>query len=62
MRGNDGSFAWSDSCSPTVDTGPNQFVARASGGFTFYTAPGSGTETGAIAVNGLRLLVFLERP
>jgi|SRR5215469_4012047 hypothetical protein len=52
MRGNDGSFVWSDSSSPTVDTGPNQFVARASGGFTFYTAPGSGTQTGATLAMG----------
>jgi hypothetical protein len=36
---NDGSFVWSDSSGTvTIDTGPNQFVARASGGFTFYTA------------------------
>lgn len=40
---NDGSFVWSDSTGPTFDTGPNQYVARASGGFTFYTAPNSST-------------------
>lgn len=38
--------------SPTVDTGPNQFVARASGGFTFYTGRGSGTQTGATLAMG----------
>jgi len=44
---NDGSFVWSDLSLPAglTDTGPNSFVARASGGFTFYTAPG--TSTGA---------------
>ena len=48
----DGSFVWGDSTGVTFDTGPNQFVARASGGFTFYTAPGSGTQTGATLAMG----------
>src|SRR5262249_32964625 len=39
---NDGSFVWSDySGGGLADAGPNSFVARASGGFTFYTAPGA---------------------
>jgi hypothetical protein len=43
---NTGSFVWSDSTGGTLtDFGPNSFVARASGGFAFYTAPG--TSTGA---------------
>jgi hypothetical protein len=33
-----------------TDTGPNSFVARASGGFTFYTAPG--TSNGATLAAG----------
>lgn len=41
-----GSFVWNDSTgSSASDFGPNSFVARASGGFAFYTAPG--TSTGA---------------
>lgn len=37
----DGSFVWNDiSGGINSDTGPNQFVAKAAGGFTFYTAPG----------------------
>ena len=50
----DGSFVWNDSSfnGQLSDNGPNSFVARASGGFTFYTggasagatlAPGSGS-------------------
>jgi|SRR5215469_1694492 len=35
------SFVWGDGNGLTTDTGPFQFVAQASGGFTFYTAPGS---------------------
>ena len=48
----DGSFVWSDLSLPAglTDTGPNSFVARASGGFTFYTA--SGTSTGATLAAG----------
>jgi hypothetical protein len=44
-----GSFVWGDdsSSSSTTDTGANSFVARASGGFTLYTAAGSSTATGA---------------
>jgi len=38
---NFGSFVWSDGSTGGIlsDTGPNQFVGRASGGFTFYTDP-----------------------
>ena len=37
----DGSFVWSDSTETTTqDTGPNQFVIRATGGFFFYTTTG----------------------
>jgi hypothetical protein len=44
-----GTFVWGDdsTSSSTVDTGANSFVARASGGFTFYTAAGSNTASGA---------------
>jgi len=48
---NGGSFVWSDGTnSVTSDTGPYQFVALASGGFTFYTAPG--IPTGATLSSG----------
>jgi len=36
----DGSFVWNDGSAGIVtDTGPQQFIAQASGGFTFYSAP-----------------------
>jgi hypothetical protein len=39
--GNNGSFVWSDNTGTGAsDTGVNQFVARASGGFFFYTGTG----------------------
>jgi len=38
---NDNSFVWSDGSTNTVSTGTNQFVARASGGFVFYSDSGS---------------------
>ncbi len=43
-----GSFVWGDEStgSSTTDTGANSFVARASGGVTFYTAPGADTTHG----------------
>jgi hypothetical protein len=50
---NGGSFVWSDASSFGVivgDTGANQFVARAAGGFTFYTA--SDLSTGATLASG----------
>ena len=55
VANNIGSFVWSDSSSygsyqALPDTGPNSFVARASGGFTFYTA--AGTSTGATLPSG----------
>ncbi len=37
-----GSFVWSSN-GGTQDTGPNQFVASAPGGFYFYTSPNSST-------------------
>lgn len=49
---NDYSFVWSDGSTNTVSTATNQFVARASGGYLFYSdsgsdgvylSPGSGT-------------------
>ncbi|SPE53420.1 conserved exported hypothetical protein [Verrucomicrobia bacterium] len=40
---NDGSFVWNDdSGATTYSTANNQFMARASGGFVFYTGTGSG--------------------
>jgi hypothetical protein len=45
----DYSFVWSDGSAYTQDTGANQFVARASGGFFFYS--GAGT-TGAELPHG----------
>jgi hypothetical protein len=40
---NDGSFVWSDfSGASTASTANNQFTARASGGFVFYTGTGTG--------------------
>ena len=49
----DGSFVWSDySGAPMTDFGKNSFVARASGGFAFYTAPGPGVSTGAYLPSG----------
>jgi hypothetical protein len=48
---NTGSFVWGDASGGiTTDTGANQFVAQASGGFTFYTAPGA--PTGATLPSG----------
>jgi hypothetical protein len=42
VAGHDGSFIWSDDTGTgAVDTGANQFVARASGGFFFYTGTGN---------------------
>jgi hypothetical protein len=38
----DGSFVWTDATASAQDTSSNQFVARASGGFFFYTGSGSG--------------------
>lgn len=47
----DGSFVWGDSTGAVVsDTATNQFVARASGGFMFYTA--ADLSTGAILIPG----------
>jgi hypothetical protein len=51
----DGSFVWSDSgelngATMVADTAANQFVARASGGFNFYTA--SDLSTGATLPSG----------
>jgi hypothetical protein len=46
---NDYSFVWSDGSTSTVSTTTNQFVARASGGFVFYT---SATNTGVILPSG----------
>jgi hypothetical protein len=40
----DGSFVWNDNAGgTTTDIGANSFVARASGGFAFYTAKGAAT-------------------
>jgi len=47
---NVGSFVWGDGNGLTTDTGPYQFVAQASGGFTFYTA--SGFPVGATLPSG----------
>jgi len=48
---NTGSFVWSDASGGiTTDTGADQFVARASGGVTFYTA--SDGSTGANLASG----------
>jgi hypothetical protein len=45
----DNSFVWGGcGCGPTQDTGPNQFIASAVGGFTFYT----GFYTGAQLPSG----------
>jgi hypothetical protein len=38
---NNSSFVWSDGTATTSSTANNQFVARASGGFVFYTAVGN---------------------
>ncbi len=46
---NDGAFVWSDGSAQTSDSNTNQFVARASGGFVFYT---SATNTGVILPPG----------
>jgi uncharacterized coiled-coil protein SlyX len=41
IAGYNGSFVWGDSTGAGVgDTGPNQFVALASGGFYFYSSTG----------------------
>jgi hypothetical protein len=43
LAGYSGSFVWSDATgTATASTANNQFVARASGGFVFYTDTGSG--------------------
>jgi hypothetical protein len=47
---NQGSFVWSDSSGIAFDTAPNQFIAKASGGFTFYTAPDA--TAGAMLASG----------
>ena len=39
--GNNGAFVWSDGSATTSSSANNQFVARASGGFVFYTSSGS---------------------
>jgi len=39
---NNNSFVWSDGSTGTASTGTNQFVARASGGFVFFTGSGAG--------------------
>jgi hypothetical protein len=39
--GNSGAFVWSDGSATTSSGANNQFVARASGGFVFYTSSGS---------------------
>jgi hypothetical protein len=39
---NDGSFVWNDGTATTYSTANDQFMARASGGFVFYTGSGSG--------------------
>ena len=54
---NMGSFVWSDSSNYNsygvlTDTGPNSFVARASGGFTLYTAPSASTGATLAAGSG----------
>ena len=43
-------FVWSDGSAGTSDTGLNSFVARATGGFTFYT--GTNNTTGATLGSG----------
>jgi hypothetical protein len=45
-----GCFVWGDDStnSSTSDDGANSFVARAGGGFVFFTAGGTGTTTGAV--------------
>jgi trimeric autotransporter adhesin len=46
---NQNSFVWSDGSAQTSDSNTNQFVARASGGFVFYT---SATNTGVMLPPG----------
>jgi hypothetical protein len=46
---NQSSFVWSDGSAQTSDSNTNQFVARASGGFVFYT---SATNSGVILQPG----------
>jgi hypothetical protein len=41
----DGAFVWSDTTAVTASTGINQFIARASGGFTFFTDNGTAGAT-----------------
>jgi trimeric autotransporter adhesin len=43
----DGSFVWGDGSNTTSSTATNSFVARASGGFTFYTGSSNATPVGA---------------
>lgn len=51
VAANVGAFVWSDASGTQVSsTGPNQFVARATGGFTFYT--NSGNSVGAMLSPG----------
>ena len=47
---NNHTFVWSDGSAGTTDTGLNSFVARATGGFTFYT--GTNNTTGATLASG----------
>ena len=46
----DGSFVWSDTTGIAFDNAPNQFIAQASGGVTFYSAPGAAA--GVVLVAG----------
>src|SRR5208337_5266781 len=46
---NNSSFVWGDGSATTTSTADNQFMARASGGFVFYT--GSGSAGAQLAAN-----------
>ena len=48
---NNNSFVWSDGSATTTSSANNQFMARASGGVTFYTSSGN-TDGAALAANG----------
>jgi len=56
LAANDGAFVWNDSTgltgTPLSSTVNNQFIARASGGFTFLTSATGATDTGAVLAAG----------
>ncbi len=61
--GHHGSFVWSDNLGNLATTAPQQFLARASGGFQFYTEPTNNLAKGVfISANSGNLGVGVRHP